>query len=87
MSTKSKPINYRTIGMLIGLALGYPISYSFQPGLFKMVVSLGDYVANIGDVFQEQALLRCVLITMLVCVIIGALIGQVINNILSTKTQ
>jgi hypothetical protein len=85
MSVKNKPTNYRVRGLLLGLFLGYPLSYWFQPALVRMFASLGDYVVNIADVMTTEGMGPRALLTMLGCAILGAILGQMANGIVRAK--
>ncbi len=44
------------MGAVIGLVLGYPLSYFFQPGALRAKMSLGDYISHISDILGSQDL-------------------------------
>lgn len=87
MSAKNKPTNYRVRGLLLGLFLGYPLSYWFQPALVRMFASLGDYIVSIGDVMATEGMGPRALLTMLGCAVFGALMGQMVNGIVKSRRQ
>ncbi len=50
------PTNYRVLGMIAGVFLGYPISYLFQQGIVRLLVSFGSYLGGALDVLSDRSL-------------------------------
>jgi len=40
-------------GLVIGIALGVPVSYNFQSGVLKAKMSLGSYLGNLPDLLSK----------------------------------
>jgi ABC-type multidrug transport system ATPase subunit/ABC-type multidrug transport system permease subunit len=73
------------IGALIGLLLGYPLSYFFQPGALRQKMSLGDYIQHIGDVFNSKDLVATAIGVWIGAVIIFALLGLMLTSAMASR--
>lgn len=73
-----KPLPFAFIGLLLGI----PLSYYFQPGIIQMKFTLPEYLTQLPAVFEEgnpdyivPVVLSCV-IAALVCSAFGAFIDK-----------
>src|ERR1039458_7156638 len=69
------------IGALIGAVVGYPLSYFFQMGALRFILSLGGYVENISSVLCDKDLASTAIgvwITSVVLLVLLALILHVV---------
>jgi len=73
------------VGTLIGLIVGYPLSYFFQPGLLRAMVSLADYIQHIDMVFSDKHLVGTAVGVWIGSVIVFALIGRMLSVAINKK--
>ncbi len=64
---------------VIGLIVGYPTSYFFQPGALRAKLSLTQYVQHISDVFNSKDLVGTAIGVWIGCVIIFSLLGLMLS--------
>ena len=65
---------------VLGFFAGIPVSYFFQPAIFRAKVPLGTYVTNFWRALSEDQLRWPLIISCLVCAIIGKAIGAAIDS-------
>jgi hypothetical protein len=67
------------LGGFIGLIVGYPLSYWFQPGALRTKLSLGGYVEHMSDVLQSRDFAGTAIGTWIGCVLVFALGGLLLS--------
>jgi len=73
------------VGALIGLLVGYPLSYFFQSGALRAKLSLGGYIEHISDVFNSRDLVGTAIGVWIGSVLVFALIGVMLNAAMSGR--
>lgn len=67
-------------GLVIGLLLGYPLSYFVQPGALRAKVSIGEYIQHIGEVLQDKDLASTAIGTWVVCAVVLTALGYAVGK-------
>ena len=75
------------IGAIIGLIVGYPLSYFMQPSALRMKCSLGDYIGHIGDILQSNEFAGTAIGTWIGSVVVFALLGLLVSFMASSKND
>jgi hypothetical protein len=68
------------MGGVLGLILGYPLSYFCQPEAMRMKIPLGDYIMSIDKVFSNKDLAETALAAWVGAVVVGAVIGLMFDR-------
>jgi hypothetical protein len=63
------------VGAFIGLIVGYPLSYFCQLGALREMLSLGDYITRISNVFGDKRLVGTAIGVWVGSVVVFAVIG------------
>lgn len=67
-------------GAVVGLLLGYPLSYFCQPSAVRTVFSLGDYVIGVRDVLTTRALVVTAILAWIGAVVVFAILGAALGG-------
>lgn len=67
---------------IIGAFVGLPVSYLFQPGYIRGKVSIGEYLANLGEIMSSDMgnFSSPVIIAVILCAVAGGLVGYMIDQ-------
>lgn len=68
-------------GAVIGMLVGIPLSYYFQPDMVRMKVSLVKYVVNIKEMLGYSDVAPTILVTVTITGIIGFIIQRKRNKL------
>jgi hypothetical protein len=78
--TKTASTRFAVNGMIVGVILGYPLSYYFQSGAVRAKISLGQYIQQCFEIIGNKDLLPAVFLGFVVaigvCAAAGFFIGQ-----------
>ena len=72
---------FTLIGFLLGLLLGYPVSYYFQPEKLRLMFGLGEYIREFPKVIQESELVTGVVLGFVVAVPVCAFFGFIADKV------
>lgn len=75
------------VGALIGLIVGYPLSYFFQSGALRAKVSLGTYIEHISDVLSGADTRGTAVIVWIGCVVVLALTGWGLSGMVKSPSK
>ena len=75
---------FMILGLLMGVVLGYPISYWFQPDVLRLKLPLGQYIAHASDILSDKSLqstaIGAWIGAIVVFWILGAILGAVMDS-------
>lgn len=67
------------IGAILGLIIGYPVSYFLQPATLRATQSIGAYVGNVGRNLHNGDLAATAIGTWIGCIVVFGVIGTVLD--------
>jgi len=73
------------IGTFLGLLVGYPLSYFFQSGLFKLSTSLGGYISGSDNVLKNRDSMETALGVWIGSAIVFSFFGLMLSTVLSSR--
>lgn len=84
-----KKFSSTLLGLLLGAALGLPLSYYAQPGLVQMKFSLPEYLGQLPRIFEgaDPDYVAPVLLTCLVCALVLGALGFFIGHASTSNAE
>ena len=80
MNSKNESNRFRTVGLILGLLVSYPLSYYFQPDAVRMKLTMANYISHRSDVVGDSNLRSAVILCLIGCPVMGAVIGHLIDK-------